>query len=119
MTFEQHSLLGDVETVTETGRPLTPNQQLAWDSIRASANGLYADEVGALIHRRHRNDERCEYCGRDGLAVLRSKGLAPLVIRRRSGLWQPRDPKDAAHVAPAGLIATSETDPALNPFADL
>jgi len=100
---------------------LTDRQRFAYESIQASDTGLYADEVGAILHERqgrHHQDQRCEWCARTGLDVLRSKAVAPLVIRRRSGLWQPR--QRAEHARPAtGVYATSEPDPELNPFADL
>lgn len=106
-----------------TREELTERQERVWAWIRETPGGLTADEIGARLHalrerRPHGADERCAWCVTAGRDVLRSKGLAPLVVRRRNGHWQPRDPQ-AAERAPTGLIATSEPDPDLNPFADL
>lgn len=87
---------GTVETLS-TGKPLTARQQSAWDIVRLTAGGSTADEVGAAWHHargKHNPDERCKFCAEEGASVLRSKALAPLVVRRRGGRWEPRDPAD-------------------------
>lgn len=94
MSAEQRTLQGNVETITGGGRKLKPRQQHAYDWLRAQPGGVYADELGAHMHR-HADDQRCEWCARTGHELLRSKALAPLVIRRKSGLWQVRDGGDA------------------------
>ena len=84
---------------------LTVNQQRAFDYIRAR-DGVTADEVGAFLHahrdrRPHGVDDRCKWCAKTGLGVLRSKGLRPLVTYRtadRGGrLYIARDPSDRIH----------------------
>jgi len=82
-------------------RPLTDRQQFVWHLIRASCEGLTAEQVGAALHAQkgsHPADEPCVYCGRDGRAVLTSKAVAPLVTYRVRGDGQrryiPRDPAD-------------------------
>lgn len=100
---------------------LTDRQQHAYDLVRTSPGGATADEVGAAWHAargKHGPDERCKWCAEEGASVLRSKGLAPLIVRRRNGHWEPRNPEDT-ETRTSGLIATSEPDPSLNPFADL
>jgi hypothetical protein len=66
---------------------LTARQQRAYDYL-AAHDGVTADEVGAYLHgQRDRNphgmDTRCDWCGRDGLQVLRSKALAPHITYRK------------------------------------
>jgi len=76
---------------------LTPRQEWAWRIVCASAGGATAQEVGALLHSvkgKHWVTDPCEWCTSEGLSVLRSKALRPLVIRRRTGLWEPREKAD-------------------------
>lgn len=94
---------------------LTVDQQLVWDSLQAHADGLSADEVGAIVHASHGKHvavDRCEWCGQRGLQLLRSKALAPLVIRRKkTGLYEPRnpDPRRAGSPPPGSIDpATAE-----------
>ena len=92
---EQLALLGGPRTITTDGRALTPLQQTVYDQIRASHNGLDAAETGAILHahrptRPHAVDERCLYCSTDGAAFLRAPVFKTLLVRRRSGMWQPR-----------------------------
>jgi hypothetical protein len=71
---------------------LTERQQYVLEAIaRAGEEGLYTEEVGALLHarnRRHGEDERCDYCGRDGRGVaeeLKRKGR--VAQRARPTRW--------------------------------
>lgn len=105
----------------EEPHELTDRQQAAWDLVRATDGGATADEVGAAWHAikgKHAADVRCRFCAEEGASVLRSKALHDKVIRRRNGVWQPRNPEDA-ETAASGVIATNEPDQSLNPFADL
>lgn len=83
-------------------RALSARQQLAFDYVRAH-DGVTADEVGASLHthrdrRPHGVDDRCEWCSRDGRAVLTSKALKPLVRYRldkqHGRLYIARNPED-------------------------
>lgn len=75
---------------------LTAQQQLALERLRqAGADGLSADEVGALAHSvmesrwRHPEGERCVYCGQRGLQLLRALRAKGLVrYRARLKRWQ-------------------------------
>jgi hypothetical protein len=82
---------------------LTPRQQAAWDYVRSVPGGAIASQVGGYIHQlgKHPWTPWCEWCEAEGLSVLRSKALFPLVIRRRTGLWEPRNPADRARQASA------------------
>jgi hypothetical protein len=76
---------------------LTARQQAAWDLVRGTAGGCTAEEVGYHLHTlkgKHGVATTCTYCASEGLSVLRSKALRPLVIRRRTGLWEPREKAD-------------------------
>lgn len=106
---------------------LTPRQQLAFDYLQAN-DGVAADEVGAYLHahrdrRPHPVGERCDWCAKDGLSVLRSKALAPLVTYRRSRegrLYLPRDKPAAATREPrSGVIAVSQVLAPDDPFFGL
>ena len=77
---------------------LTPRQTLAWDYIRSVPGGVTADELGAHLHslsdtRPHPDDQRCPWCARTGKDVAGSTALKPLVIRRHTSRYEPRDPK--------------------------
>lgn len=106
---------------------LTPRQQLAFDYLQAN-DGVSADEVGAWLHahrdrRPHPVGERCDWCAKDGLSVLRSKGLAPLVTFRRSRggrLYLPRDKALGRAQEPhTGVIAISHELAPDDPFYGL
>lgn len=81
---------------------LTDRQRLAWDHICSVPGGVTADEIGAYLHahskRPHSVDERCNWCAQTGLDVIRSKALAPLVVKHHGGLIEPRDPRYRASV---------------------
>jgi len=74
---------------------LTERQQAAWDYVRSVPGGVTATAVGrnwyALTGRGH--VPSVWHVG-EGQDVLRSVALKPLVIRRQTGLWEPRNPKD-------------------------
>lgn len=86
-------------------KPLTARQQLAFDYVREH-DGVTADEVGAWLHahrdkRPHGVDVRCDWCAKEGLSVLRSKAVAPLVTYRRGAqgrMYIARDESDRIHV---------------------
>jgi len=105
----QIDLLGGEHPVERD--PLGPRQRLILNHLhRIHPDPLTADEAGALIHERngqHTASARCQWCGRDGRQVLRSKALRQHVIRRRGADgWTLRD-------APDG---TDGYDPATTPI---
>lgn len=75
---------------------LTPQQALVLERLLAAGqDGLHADEVGAIAHSvmesrwRHSAEDRCEYCGKRGLEILkalRAKGLVRYRAKLKS--WQ-------------------------------
>jgi hypothetical protein len=76
---------------------LTAKQAFALELVTAAGpDGVTAEEVGAAWHAhkgKHPADRYCDWCFDAGRSVLRSKAVAPLVIRRRiSGRYQPRHP---------------------------
>jgi hypothetical protein len=77
---------------------LTPRQARVWALVCKAPGGLTATEVGQLLHcdkEKHHADFTCQWCEAEGLSVLRSKALRPLVIRRRAtGRWEPREKAD-------------------------
>lgn len=93
--IEQPDITGTVHTIGATGKPLTEKQQRGYDLARSTPGGVTADEFGALEHARrgkHHPDSRCEFCTSEGMGVLDSKAVGPLVVRRRaSGRYEPRD----------------------------
>lgn len=78
---------------------LPTSQQVVYDALRSCGNeGLTADEAGALAHSfkdsrwAHSAGDRCQFCGRDGLAILKAletKGLAFYRRKKRNvpGAW--------------------------------
>lgn len=93
--IEQPDIDGTVHTIGATGKPLTEKQQRGYDLARSTPGGVTADELGALEHARrgkHHPESRCEFCTSEGMGVLDSKAVGPLVVRRRaSGRYEPRD----------------------------
>jgi hypothetical protein len=75
---------------------LTPQQTLVLARLEAAgADGLHADEVGAIAHSvmesrwQHHEGERCEYCAQRGLQLLRSLRAKGLVrYRAKLKAWQ-------------------------------
>lgn len=68
---------------------LSARQQLAYDYVQ-SHDGVTADEVGAHLHAHrqpphHPDTSRCDWCRSEGLSVLRSKAVKPLVTYRVRG----------------------------------
>lgn len=106
-------------------KPLTANQQLAFDYIR-ERDGVTVDEVGAWLHahrekRPHGVDQRCEWCAKTGLQTVRSKGLAPLVTYRRAAggnLYIAKSPADRVRERQPQRAPT-EAELAADPFAGL
>lgn len=90
---EQQLALVDVPAVPD----LTPRQQHALELVQAAgANGMHADELGALLHaeyRKHGADERCTWCGSTGNSILKALRKKRLVRYRRGtparpGYWE-------------------------------
>lgn len=70
---------------------LTDRQRFALSELQRYREGLTQDELGALLHARngkHADWQRCQWCSKDGLGVLRALRKKELVVRRRSGQWQ-------------------------------
>lgn len=92
---DQLDIGGSNHTLGATGKPLTDKQQRGYDLVRETAGGITADELGAQLHAdrgKHHPDSRCQWCTEEGMGVLGSKAVGPLVIRRRgSGRFEPRD----------------------------
>lgn len=83
---------------------MTPHQRTAWQMVTSTPGGVYADEIGARVHS-HSDDERCNFCGTQGMAICRSKALRGLVIRRKAtGKWEPREARYRAQ-EPSGQTA--------------
>lgn len=107
-------------------KPLTENQQRAFDYIRAR-DGVTVDEIGAYLHahrakRPHSVDDRCEWCAKTGRQTVTSKGLAPLVTYRRAhggNLYVARDPADVIRDEPEPVREPTEAELAADPFAGL
>lgn len=116
---------GAALTNLRSAKPLTRNQQLAFDYIR-ERDGVTADEVGAFLHahrdkRPHGVDARCDWCARDGRSVLTSKALKPLVTYRRAPgghLYIARDRADRIRAAEP-VREPTEAELRANPFAGL
>lgn len=90
-----------------TAEPLPPRQDTAMRLvIRHQPDGVTADEVGARVHEdrgKHPADQRCEWCGRDGAAVLNALIRKKLVTRRRAtGLYTLPGPQRRALPATFG-----------------
>lgn len=84
----QTSLFGDEQA---EGPRLTDRQRFALERMLRHREGLTTDELGALLHERkgvHADWQRCQWCSKDGLGVLRALRKKELVVRRRSGQWQ-------------------------------
>lgn len=88
---------GQLALLPETPR-LTDKQRYILDAVhRAGADGLQADEAGALwceLHGRHTAGDRCQFDGSSGKAVLHSLRAKGLVRYRRArgqqaGAWLP------------------------------
>lgn len=109
---EQLGLDGDDRTVGANGKPLTEKQQHGYDLVRSTPGGITADELGAVFHAdrgKHHPDSRCEFCTSEGLGVLDSKAVGPLVVRRRaSGRYELRDGGGTAVVPDAS--SSSQVD---------
>ena len=108
--------------VSAAPRPLTPRQQAAWDYVR-DRQGVTAAEVGAHLYalRGSPAGHRSKWDARDGLSVLRSKALKPLVTYKRTpdgNQYVARDARD--RVRPAEPVREpTDAELAANPFAGL
>lgn len=84
------------EVQVEPKPKLTDRQALALATLQAAGlDGLHADEVGALLHEQkqgrwaHGREERCAWCGGDGLAMLRRlRELGHARYRAKLKAWQ-------------------------------
>lgn len=84
------------EVQVESKPKLTDRQALALAALQAADHaGLHADEVGALLHEQkqgrwgHSREERCAWCGGDGLAMLRRlRELGHARYRAKLKAWQ-------------------------------
>lgn len=98
---------------------LTERQQRVLDLVKtAGPDGVHADEVGALLHEQKRNelyrhgrDERCQFCGHDGKALLEALKAKGLVRYRRAkegvpGAWLPAGKVERPH--PRGMLRDDE-----------
>jgi hypothetical protein len=82
---------------------LTERQRAVRDALQAAGqDGLDADQAGAIAHTlkegrwAHSKDERCQFCGKDGQAILRRLAELGLARYRRAdrarnthGTWLP------------------------------
>jgi hypothetical protein len=70
--------------IPQEARALTGRQSWIYQIIvNAGADGLTADELGALLHgRKHDFGERCEFCPRDGLRALHEAAISARVVKR-------------------------------------
>lgn len=71
---------------------LTDRQTFVLDLLRATPGGLEDVEVGARLHARrgrHASVDICQWCAEEGKGVLEALRRRGLVVRRRSGSWQP------------------------------
>lgn len=93
---------------------LTDRQAFVLEELVRSREGLYAEDVGAMLHARagkHQDYHRCQWCSKDANGVLRALRQKGLAKRRRAGLWQATRVGRGAgdDTGPgAGLTATSE-----------
>lgn len=112
---EQLDLEGGVHVVaSQAGRPLTAKQARAYQLVKSTPGGITADELGAIEHElrgKHHRDTRCIHCTHEGVGVLESKAVGPLVIRRRaSGRYEPRDGSGTAAVPERYQSSTQLTE---------
>jgi hypothetical protein len=93
----------DQQHLFPAGKPVTPlralteRQERIYRLICDSPDGLEAIELGALLHGqsgRHSAEEFCEWCGQDGARALKEKAIRLRVVRRASGVYEPRDHAD-------------------------
>jgi hypothetical protein len=79
---------------------LTARQESAWTYLKTRTGGCTAEELGQYLHARrgkHAADQLCDWngCHDEGMSVLKSVALKPLVIHRRTrGVWEPRAKAD-------------------------
>jgi ribosomal protein S14 len=91
---------------------LTERQRAVHDAlVKAGQDGLDADQAGAIAHTlkdgrwAHSKDERCQFCGKDGQAILRRLGELGLARYRRA---------NRARSIPGAWLATN-AEPQPNP----
>lgn len=78
-------------------RDLTKRQATIYRLLCQSESGLEPIELGQLMHAqsgRHSADEFCDFCGQDAARALREKAIKQRVIRRVTGVYEPRSAAD-------------------------
>lgn len=78
-------------------RDLTKRQAIIYRLVCDSPHGLEPIELGQLMHAqsgRHSADEFCEWCGQDAARALRAKAIRQRVVRRLTGVYEPRSTAD-------------------------
>jgi hypothetical protein len=78
-------------------RNLTERQERIFRLVCESPAGLEPIELGALMHAqsgRHPADEFCRWCGQDGARALRETAIKQRVVRRSTGIYEPRIASD-------------------------
>jgi hypothetical protein len=106
-------------------KPLTDNQQRAFDYIRAHA-GVTAEQIGAHLHstrdeRPHPVTDPCQWCEKSGRQTAESKGLKPFVTYSNVDgvrVYRPRRREDALR-RPEPVREPTEAELAANPFTGL
>lgn len=91
--------------VPTTGR--STRTEFVMNAIRtAGDSGLHPDEIGAILHAydgKHAAAERCEWCGQDGIRLLRRLNRQRLVTRKHGGAAVAVDNTPAAEKRPSGM----------------
>ena len=91
------------ETLFPAGKPVTPLRNLTerqatiFALLCAQPSGIEPIELGALMHAqsgRHSAEEFCEWCGRDAARALRESAIKQRVVRRSTGIYEPRNAAD-------------------------
>jgi hypothetical protein len=80
---------------------LTVRQERLLKVLRASVDGLSADEAGAVVHSMklhggHGEDQRCRWCGKDGKQALEALQRHGLAYRSTGLFWKPTTDKESA-----------------------
>lgn len=92
---------------------LTERQTYALETVkRAGHDGIEPAELGAALHalkegrNRHEAGERCEWCGGDGLAMLRRlRELGHVAYQGKRKVWI------ATGATPAGMLTDDQPLP--------
>lgn len=115
-----HPVTDQLELVLAPATPkLTARQQTVLDALTAAgADGLEPSEAGAHLHAlkegrwAHSREQRCEWCPRDGLAVLRRlRALGLARYRAKTKVWTTMDAPAAEVEWPRGMLRPDEALP--------